>query len=484
MLNLGIFGYIWDVICPNWWTLAMVVVALFTWLGFMWYYNKHQVKSNEGNNQVKSNEGNNQVKPNEGNNQVKPNRALIEVGKRWANVGLAIIIFAFAIYAIEMVCIHHITCRIIDNPKKPKVIELQNMLRVAEMDVNRFHRANYDKIKTYNELEKMVNDANYGLTCKTVIPYATARKLELERKFSQRLANTPFSKLPKLYNEPSDRDSKLIVRNFVKGRLAYATDSENYNKFQEAAFKEFVNQEYKDTIGLLKDALQDKFANRVFSFNAIEDDNSTNWGDFKKNNPGSVTDESKKYEENKELQDFNVVLRKRATENANNPTTFRDLLSVETCDNILHSIEKCRKNCFSTFGNIFQKAIAACENEPDFDQKDFAKQKSLFFKKFNSLLGKKWNEAYQANVNLDNQEHMLYSNDKTDLEKLSIPKLKKFFDFNKCLNVALDCANFVLNLFWFVLIALVAWLIFIRKGKKIRSIANSKNITSKIERGK
>lgn len=458
MSNLGIwFLCFWEVICPNWWTLAMIVVAGLVFVLAKIIYGGKQV-GNKG--------------------------AMDQVGKRWQMIGYVIIAAAIVIYAVEMLTIHTMTVKIVADSQKPQINELQNLLRVAELDINRLQKTNIDKLKRYDKLARFV-DQNYKY--RSEIPLATARKLDLERKFSQHLANNADLKLPKLYNESSDRALKNLAEKFVLKNLGYsataADDAAKYNNFKTASFNEFANPEYKDAINKLKKALKEKFADREFKLARYVSDNTTTWPAFKKIRSKGYSDHLLETWKNDEMEMLDEVFNQRASSNSSNKMTFGALLP-DIKNELAAALRKTREKCFSqeTQDDISKRAVEACEASPGFGNLSLEEKKARFFQETNRIMAEIWREEYMPNTNLTGQEYLLYGNDKSDLSNL-LKKLPNIFNFNKHLSALLNAANFVLNFFWLLVIVIVVLFVFINRGKQIRSMGKVETIKSKIARG-
>ena len=456
--NLGIwFLCFWEVICPNWWTLAMIVAAVLVFVLAKVIYGGKQV-GNKG--------------------------AMDQVGKRWQMIGYIIIVAAIAIYAVEMIAIHTMTAKIVADSKKPQIIELQNLLRVAELDINRLQQANFDKLKRHDQLARFV-DQNYKY--KSEIPLATARKLDLERKFSKHLSNNADLKLPKLYNESSDRALKNLAEKFVLKNLGYsataADDATKYNNFKTASFNEFANPEYKDTINKLKKALKEKFADRKFRVGGYTTDNTTTWTAFKKIKSTGYAENLQAAWARDEMEILDEVFNQRASSDSSNKMTFGALLP-DIKNELAAALRKTREKCFSQEmqDEISKKAFEACEASPGFGNLSLAEKKNRFFQETNRIMSEMWRDEYMPNTDLKGQEYLLYGNDKSDLNNL-LKKLPNIFNFNKHLSALLNVANFVLNFFWLLVIVIVVLFVFINRGKQIRNMGKVETIKSKIARG-
>lgn len=446
----------WAVICPNWWTLALFVAAAAAFGIMKLVY---------------------------GNRPIKDRNALQQVGRRWRLVGYIVLAAAVAIYIVELVVMYVGTAKVLGNKETPTEGEIVLALNKTQYDLVRFREKNKNRMKTTAARAKVEKE----FVMAPSITLAEKSQLELARKFSDNLAKTSnrrFYPYPAFLPDKDDKAKALrLISDDLKNQKGDVKKRDD--DVIKAARMEYTPEERREALKKLEAKLTDpeNKIHRLFSnVERVRSDKEKAEdvlkGGLRKDNDFST--ESYKRTVNYAVRA--IFAEKIQPDNPKSETFDKFLAPV--CGSLVIAYGTHIDNMFTdaNLDKISNSIKEAVRNDPGYEENK--ENINWLCDKYDHYLrltlNKDWLERIKNVVRTElarrDTEELLFNNDLLSYTTMTVEE-KSLNDSLRSLYVS---AVWVHDLFWCVVIAIIALVVFTLRGGKLVRMGNPRTVRNKI----
>lgn len=444
----------WAVICPSWWTLALVGLALIAFAITLGCYSRNQIEHKKGES------------------------AMQKVGRRWQRAGWIMLGVAAAVYVVELIGLNAATTDLLANRAKLNKTDVARVLYKSQYDFAFFCARNKHLMTSLDKIEAVKGK----FAIKPQISYADKTRLDLGRTFSKYLAPTGNKRFYPTPNSLPDAELKRETVEKLITLLDLTPSDPRYKMVTNTAKDEFTPPENRDALERLKVLLSDEFSKELVSVRYTTGD--TKWSDLKSSSKDSIRNGTDGLR--KRLIKSNAERVKRIFDSPINPDIRSSASFEEYLENVHGEIDsQMRKEMTAllstdNFWKIRNEIIGELEKTPGFMNEKFAKQLDLFNIKLRAKLSRQWKTRMDGIINLFLEkwktEALLYNNDQLTYQQLHINQKA----FNGKLVFLYVSSPYLHDLFWLALLAVIVLIFFWSKGAQIIRTGNPRTVANKI----
>ena len=446
------FKGLWAVICPDWWTLGLLLAALLVFAIMKLIYGRSRITSKN---------------------------ALQQVGKRWQLVGIVILLAGLLIYVVELLITHHMYGNVVTNLEAPVDEDLICSLNKNQYDFARHFNRNKTKMKNEADVEKVKSE--YSVSAQVSI--AERKRLALARKYTQLLGKTGNRRFyPAAGDSPSHLHKQFVVERLLR-EYKFGKNDDRSKQLTKQAGKEFIAPENQGALKNLEAQLINEFSRNTFN-DITWSSNGKTWEDFKNSSKELVANHTADARDaiiaKNTARLAEIFGRKIQPDNPDSATYERYLKPVrQKVDNRLR-LEMIKLLETDNAWEIRLKAIAKLEQDPDFKKMAFKEQLARFNNAFGDELNKQWQSRVEGVISeffADwETEALLYNNDQASFHDLNPGERA----LNSRLLTLYNISNYLHDFFWLAVLAIVVLIVFWIRGAKIIRSGNPRIVKNKI----
>lgn len=444
----------WEVICPDWWTLGLLIAALLAFAAMKIVYSRSRVSSKN---------------------------ALQQVGKRWQMAGVIILLAGLLIYVAELLITHNMYGNIVANLDSPADVDLIFSLNKNQYDFARHCRRNQARMKKEAEVEAVKDEYSVPV----LMSIAERKQLMLARKYSQLLRKTGNQRFyPAAADSPNHLQKYTVVARLLREYKYLGENDERRRQLVKLAGEEFIAPENQGAVKKLEAMLRDEFTRDTFN-TFYWTTPAKDWQGFSRNTSKNLVENGTADARDEIIANNTARLaalfgRKIQPDNPDSATYERYLKSIrQKMDNRLR-IEMIKMFDTDNIWEIRLKVIAELEKDPAFRKMKFKEQLVRFNNAFGDELGKQWKARAEGVINdffSDwETEALFYNNDQVSFNNLSATGRA----LNSRLLALYKISNYLHDFFWLLVLAIIVLIVFWLRGAKIVRAGNPRIVKNKI----